>query len=330
VVLGSATQGVVHNHIPLDPAVPSVLSIEKLVDLREAEIGDSVKYTLRIRNVQGGTLPGLFIDDRLPLGFRYIAGTARRQLGGGPIVAQPDPAGGVGPRLTFSYPFAFGSGQQLTITYRVRLGVGSDQGDGVNRANARSGAVASNQANVRVGVRGGVFTAEACVAGKIYVDCNENQIQDPEELGVPGVRVYFEDGTYLISDSEGKYSYCGLKPITHVLKVDSSTLPKNAWLGTTGSRNAGDPDSLFVDLKAGELHRADFRIASCTKDVVHQVMGRRPVGEVSAPAVEKGPPDKPAETLNPRRETRCAQPRHTSDQAYQRSLGDCQPKEGQP
>ena len=82
---------------------------------------------------------------------------------------------------------------------------------------------------------------------------------------------------------EGKYSYCGLKPITHVLKVDPQTLPKNACLGTTGSRNAGDPDSLFVDLKAGELHRADFRIASCTAEVVKQVLGRRPVGEVVSP-----------------------------------------------
>ena len=49
-------------------------------------------------------------------------------------------------------------------------------------------------------MRGGVFTAEACVVGKIWLDCNENQIQDPEEVGVPGVRLYFEDGTYLISD----------------------------------------------------------------------------------------------------------------------------------
>ena len=78
--------------------------IEKLVDLHEAEIGDSVRYTLRIRNVQGGILPGLFIDDRLPLGFRYIPGTARRRLNGGAVSAQPDPTGGVGPRLTFAYP----------------------------------------------------------------------------------------------------------------------------------------------------------------------------------------------------------------------------------
>ncbi len=325
-VVGSATQGVIHNHIPLDPAVPAVLSIEKLVDRRDAEIGDSVRYTLRVRNVQGGILPGLFIDDRLPLGFRYIPGTARRQLGSAVVVAQPDPVGGVGPRLTFAYPQAFAPGQQLTITYRVRLGVGADQGDGVNRARARSGAVQSNEARAKVGVRGGVFTAEACVVGKIYVDCNENQIQDPEEVGVPGVRLYFEDGTYLISDSEGKYSYCGLKPVTHVLKVDSTTLPRNSWLGTTGSRNAGDPDSLFVDLKAGELHRADFRIASCTTDVVNQVFGRRTLGEVRAPDVEKGPKDKPAVTLDPEKETRCELPRHVSDEAYQQSPGDCKPE----
>jgi uncharacterized repeat protein (TIGR01451 family) len=327
---GSGTQNVIHNHIPLDPAIPTLLALEKLVDRREAEVGDSVLYTLRIRNVQGATLPGLFIDDQLPLGFRYIAGTARTQLSGGTLQALADPAGGVGPRLTFFYNAALASGQVLTLTYRVRLGVGSQQGDGINRANARSGAIASNEGRAEVRVRGGVFTAEACVVGKIYVDCNENQIQDPEEVGVPGVRLYFEDGTYLIADSEGKYSYCGLKPITHVLKVDRSTLPKGAYLGTTGSRNVGDPDSLFVDVKAGELHRADFRIASCTTEVVNQVMGRRPVGAVYAPEIEKGPADKPPVSLDPKRETRCRQTRSTAEPAYRTDPEQCSDEEVKP
>ena len=92
---------------------------------------------------------------------------------------------------------------------------------------------------------------------------------------------------------------------------------------TTGSRNVGDPDSLFVDLRNGELHRADFRIASCTTDVRNQVFGRRPAGEVVAPEVEKGDPAKPNVTLDPARETRCADPRWATDEAYRKSVGEC-------
>ena len=322
-VTGSAAQNVIHNHIPIDPRVPSIVSIEKLVNDKSAEIGDSLLYTIRVHNVQGANLPGLLINDSLPLGFSYLPGSSRLQLASAATLAAADPAGGAGPRLVFSYNGVLATGQTLTLTYRARVGIGAQNGDGTNRARAQSGVITTNEARVTVKVSGGVFTTEACVEGKIWLDCNENQIQDPEEVGVPGVRLYFEDGTYLISDSEGKYSYCGLKPITHVLKADRTTLPKGAYLGTTGSRNAGDPDSLFVDLRAGELHRADFRITSCTNEVRNQVFGRRSKGEVIAPEVEKGSPKKPDVSLDPRHQTRCNLPRQANSPVYEGTPTQC-------
>jgi len=325
-VVGSATQGFVHNHIPLDPEIPSIISLQKTVDDDEVELGDSVRYTIVVRNVQGGGLPDLTITDRLPLGFRYIEGTARILLpGSAGATSFADPEGAPGPILTFPIMSPLPSNQSMTLTYRVRVGVGAQQGDGINRARAVSDAVSSNEGRAKVKVLGGVFTTEACVIGKIYTDCNENDVQDHEEVGVPGVRLYFEDGTYLISDSEGKYSYCGLKPITHVLKVDRSTLPKGALLDTVDTRNAGDPDSRFVDLRNGELHRADFHVRNCSSDVLGQVFGRRAsLGEVGAPEVEKGD-EMPALTLDSRKETRCELTRQSADRVYRESDQSCRP-----
>ena len=146
----------------------------------------------------------------------------------------------------------------MTITYRLRIGVGALQGDGINRADAASGEVRSNTARARVLVSGGVFTTDACVVGTIFADRNGNGLQDPGEPGVPDVHLNFEEGTTLVSDVEGKYSYCGLTPTTHVLHVDRTTLPAGSELTTSSNRNAGDAGSLFVDLKSGEVHRADF------------------------------------------------------------------------
>ena len=106
-------------------------------------------------------------------------------------------------------------------------------------------------------------------------------------LAIPGVRLYFQDGTYLVSDSEGKYSICNLAPRTHVLKVDKSTLPRGSVLTTSSNRNAGDAASLFLDLRNGELHRADFIEGSCANPVMEQVKARRTQGEVVAPQTEK-------------------------------------------
>jgi hypothetical protein len=91
----------------------------------------------------------------------------------------------------------------------------------------------------------------------------------------------------MISDSEGKYSACGLPPRSAVLKLDALTLPRGSRLTTSSNRNLGDAGSLWLDLKNGELHRADFIEGSCSNAVIEQVKARRAQGEVRAPETEK-------------------------------------------
>ena len=135
------------------------------------------------------------------------------------------------------------------------------------------------------------FENDACIVGKIFVDCNHNQLQEKGEFGIPGVRIYMEDGTYIISDAEGKYNLCGIRSQTHVLKIDSLTLPRGSRLNTSSNRNTGDAGSLFLDSKHGTLMRADFIEGSCAKAVLEQVRARRTQGEVHAPKTEnKGAP----------------------------------------
>lgn len=299
-VSGSAGANIIHNHIPLDPALPNGISLSKTGDKSVAEVGDSVRYSIAVQLTSGELPRQLTVLDRLPAGFTYIKGTA--SVNG---VAIADPMGAPGPQLAFNLGPMPADGKFL-LQYRLRVGVGSQQGDGINRAIGHAcgvpsgcltaaftpvaSSLATNEAQHRVRVTGGVFAPEACVAGKIFVDCNGNQIQDREELGIPGVRLVLQDGTTLISDSEGKYSYCGLPPRSAVLKVDSATLPRGSRLVTSSNRNLGDANSLWLDLKNGELHRADFIEGSCSNPVLEQTKARRAQGEVRAPEAEKKGP----------------------------------------
>ena len=70
------------------------------------------------------------VISRLPHGFPYIDGPARVDNAG---IANP--LGKPGPTLVFDVG-ALAVGQQKVLTYRVRVGVGSQQGDGINRARA--------------------------------------------------------------------------------------------------------------------------------------------------------------------------------------------------
>jgi uncharacterized repeat protein (TIGR01451 family) len=260
----------VHFDVPLDPgASAGGLFIQKTANKKTAEIGDFVDYSIKFNNVSAGALPGVVVSDSLPAGFAYVRGTAR--LNGAPIT---DPAGGAGPSLQFAVG-AIASGAQPTLTYRVRVGVGSQGGDGINTAQAASGAVRSNRSSVRVQVVGGVFSNKAYVIGKVFADCSRNGVQDAGEPGIPGVRIYLEDGTYAVTDEEGKYSFYGVEPRTHVAKVDSITLPAGASLEVLNNRNALDAASRFVDLTNGELHKADFAIAECTPAIQEQIALRR-------------------------------------------------------
>jgi hypothetical protein len=148
---------------------------------------------------------------------------------------------------------------EVKLTYRAHIGTGALHGDGINRVIATDSTGASSQEAVAaVKVTAGVFSQEAFVIGKVYTDCNRDGVQGLEEIGVPNVRLILEDGTYVVTDVEGKFNFYGLRPTTHVLKLDRTSLPEDVELIEQNVRNAGDPSSRFVDLKSGEIHRADF------------------------------------------------------------------------
>jgi len=267
----SAATGAVMLDVPLDP-IPGTLYLEKNASRADAEVGDFVDYTIRIHNTAEVDLSGVTVIDELPAGFSLVPGTVR--LDG---VTVADPAGLRGPSLNFGAGSVAAKGESV-LRYRVRIGAGALQGDGVNRAHATSAAPAaftSTVAAAKVKVTAGVFSEKAYIVGSIFADCDGDKVKGANEPGVPGVRVYLEDGSWSVTDADGRYSFADLRPRTHVAKVDRSTLPQGAELAILGNRNAGDAGSRFVDLHDGELGKADFAIAACTPALREAIAARR-------------------------------------------------------
>ena len=273
--------------IPVDGGLIGGLFVQKTALRSIVEIGEFLDYGVNVKNNTGYALSqsDVLLTDTLPAGFSYAAGTARRD---GQRIA--DPQGGSGPRLVFNLG-RMTKDQQIRISYRVRVGPGALQGDGINRvvASYRLSAGStlyseSNIATAKVTVTGGVFTDRAYVIGKVFADCNKDGVQSAggkdgqRDVGVPGVRLFLEDGTNVITDAEGKFSFYGLLPRAHMLKLDRTTLPAGVELkdlSKLSSRNFGKGDSRIVDLKNGELHKANFAIGTCTESVLSDISLRR-------------------------------------------------------
>lgn len=281
----NAATGAVRVDIPVDFLGSGGLLLEKTASRGVAEIGDFVDYTVQVKNLAGAAIGGVRVADSLPAGFAYVPGSTRRD---GQSVA--DPSGGRGPQLSFAVG-DLADGATTKIVYRLRIGPGAGLGDGINRAQATSALptiLASNIGAARVKVEGGVFGDRGFILGKVFADCSRNGVQDAGEPGVPGVRVWLEDGSFAVTDGEGKFSFYGVSPRTHVAKVDPITLPAGARLMPLNQRNAGDGDSRFVDMKNGELARADFAIEGCGDTIRAEIERRRAASSVRPSEIGTG------------------------------------------
>lgn len=250
---------------------PSLI-VTKESDVKSAELGDYVSYTINVTNSSTSTAFDVQLKDALPRGFDYVNGSVRVGQ-----IAEINKAQTTEFKTDGKYQvLSLGnmpSGESKKITYRVLVGAASLGGDGINRAtavanNGQGQSVASREAQWKIEVERGTINTDGIIVGKVYHDINRDGIQQKEdgELGVAGVRIYMENGNFVVTDPEGKYNFYGVSAKTHVLKVDRTTLPNATEMVTQSNRNAGDAGSRFVDLKYGELHRADFGIVGGMDD----------------------------------------------------------------
>jgi uncharacterized repeat protein (TIGR01451 family) len=288
----SAETGDVTLDLPLDP-VPGLLYLEKSASRSTVEIADFVDYTIRVHNSAEVQLDGVAVDDSLPAGFRYEPGSLLLNS-----ARLADPAG-AGSKLHIDIG-SMPAKSIATLRYRVRIGAGALQGDGINRAVGSSQSpisLVSSVAAAKVKVKAGVFSEKGFLVGSVFADCNGNGLRDAGEPGVPGVRIWLEDGSWSQTDAEGRYSFAELRPRTHVAKVDGSTLPAGAELAIASARQKGDPFSSFVDLKDGELAKADFAVAGCSAELRSAIQARRSAARADLEAAARiGNPEAKAKT----------------------------------
>lgn len=250
---------VVHIDIPIDPLSNNRLYLTKSASKTVVSIGDFLQYKLSVQNTDT-TAPilGTVLTDHLPLGFRYRKGSIKvNGVASAEPTLSPD-----GRTLTIIVGDIPVSGQ-ADISYVTEIAAGAKLGTAMNSAIAAGVANAiSNTATASVLVQEDLFGSKAIIMGRVMVDgCGKPDAS--EEGGLEGVRIFMEDGTYVVTDKNGMYHFEGITPGSHVVQVDLESLTQKYEIVACeeNARFAGTAFSQFVDVQGGTLWRADFHAA---------------------------------------------------------------------
>ncbi|MCS6948240.1 MAG: OmpA family protein, partial [Steroidobacteraceae bacterium] len=242
--------------IPVDPE-GEALALQKLASVDAAAVGDLIEYRLELRNAsERRAIRNIVLTDRLPLGLRLRAESLR--LDGRPIAPVNRSADGTEFSITVAQ---LAAGAHATLRYVAEVTPAARGAQLVNVAFAVTpGGRRSNDALARIALRRDFFADKGFIVGRIVHGGCDALTGSAE--GVADVRVYLEDGRYALSDSTGRYHFEDLTPGSHVLQVDTATLPAGRRLApcADNARHAGRDYSQFVELRAGELRRVDFAL----------------------------------------------------------------------
>lgn len=245
--------------VPLDPAAAGDMFVRKTPSRPTVGRGDFLRYDLVLENPGGVAISGITLTDILPLGFRYRNDSAYLD---NVKIGDPDVSND-GRTLVFGSLGDLNAATTRTLRYVVEVSAGSRLGDATNRAYLiGAGGEGSNVAEATVLVTDDLRGMNTLV-GRVMIRGPQEEWTPQDQTrwleGVEGVRIYLEDGTFVVTDDEGRFHFEGVRGGVHVVQLDTASLPEQFTpVAIPNTRFAGRPYSQFVDLQAGALWRTDF------------------------------------------------------------------------
>ncbi len=199
-------------------------------------------------------------------------------------------------------------GESRRVTYAMSVLPDAPPGRAINNAVVTDSLGRITQTTAVVDVERESIADRMTIIGR--VTAGPCTLDDPRP-GIPGVRVVMEDGSFAITDADGRYHFEGVVPGTHVVAVSRMTLPEGAELVDChrDTRNAGTATSRFVIGQGGSLIVADFHAtvpyAEASLDDVAEYAESRPDGAgaraldaIAEGPTQRGAPELDAETLS--------------------------------
>lgn len=251
--------------IPLDPLSDRIL-LDKSSNKDEAGVGDFVAFDISVSNAESFA-SNVQVVDTLPVGLSYVKNSL--VLAGEKAV--PSSISDDGRSITIDLP-DMAANEIIKLNYVTQVSATAN-GLITNEAVAVHPELKSNIAKASIQIKDDFYRNKARLFGRVILDDCEGNL-DLDADGVSGVRLYMEDGTYVVTDNQGEWHIEGVNPGTHVLQLDTETIPDYLEVVECDDSffHAGQSYSQFVDVQPGSFWRADFhlRVKKATEGEVKQ------------------------------------------------------------
>jgi uncharacterized repeat protein (TIGR01451 family) len=207
--------------LPMDQGYP--LEITKTANKKTVVNGDIITYDVKIRNNSMWDMLNVNVIDEITNGFKYVEKSAYVDNTQFPVSNTQ-----ISNRIA-TFKLTNVPGHKIThFTYQVRVGSGISPGTYKTKAltwdRVRDWQM-SNETSCEIDVVADALFTLGTIIGKVFYDLNENGIQDKGENGIPNVTLATEYGVVVETDKDGKYHIPAVPPGTHLVKVNSATLP---------------------------------------------------------------------------------------------------------
>jgi uncharacterized repeat protein (TIGR01451 family) len=226
-----------------------LLSVEQSIREPNAMIGDIISFIITIENMTEETvIDSIVLVENLPSGLKFSKGYDQ------PVIENN--------RLIFD----LGSLQPNTkrdVIIRATVTAGQEKDELVSTAwvygVTQYGEETENgPAYASVRLYEGEFTRRGIVLGSVFIDGDGDGMRDKGEEGIPGAAVFYEKGTFAVTDSSGLWSIPGVEEGRHVFRVDPKSLPDSLAPGPAGHFGMGIAGQYMIDLTPSGNRRVDF------------------------------------------------------------------------
>lgn len=176
----------------------------------------------------------------------------------------------------------------LRVAYAMSVRPDAPSGRVLNEAVARDALGREFRTNVALDLERDGIGERMTIIGR--VTAGSCRLPEKERTGISGVRVMLEDGSFAITDADGRYHFEGVVPGTHVVQVARMTLPEGTRMVdcSRSTRNARSSISRFAIGQGGSLVVADFHAVLPRGHTPAKPAPRVPAAAAAAAAAGQG------------------------------------------